>query len=182
MPQLKLPFADSGSFLITPNVGIMVWTLVVFAISLFVLWKWVFPLIGQALDKRAQEINGDLDAAARLRVEADEVLAEYRERLHEARDQAEEIIARAHKAGEVHQQEAQAGARAERGRMLEQARREIEAETQRAIDEIRREVADLTVIATERLTRKTLTGEDHQRLVQDALDELDFTALSGGGR
>ena len=182
MPHVNLPLAASGSFLITPNVGIMVWTLVVFAISLFVLWKWVFPLIGQALDRRAQQIDGEIDAATRLREEADEVLAEYRQRLQEAREQAEEIITRARAAGDVHTKEALETARGERERMLEQARREIEAETSRAIDEIRREVADLTVAATERLTRKTLTGADHQRLVQEALEELDFSALSGGGR
>jgi F-type H+-transporting ATPase subunit b len=177
-----LSLANSSSFLILPNVGIMVWTLVVFAVSLFVLIKWVYPLIAQALDSRAQQIDGEINAAAQLREEADEVLAEYRQRLHEAREQAEEIIDRAHKAGEVHQKEALETARTERDRMLEQTRREIEAETNRAIDEIRREVADLTVVATERLTRKTLTGEDHQRLVQEALEELDFSALSGGGR
>ena len=53
--------------------------------------------------------------------------------------------------------------------MLEQTRREIEAETRRVIDEILRDVADLTVMATERVTRKVLTEEDQRRLVEDAL-------------
>ena len=64
---------------------------------------------------------------------------------------------------------------------MEQARRDIETETRRAIQEIRREVADLTVMATEKITRKSLTGEDHQRLIQEALQEFDFAALPGGG-
>ena len=64
--------------------------------------------------------------------------------------------------------------------MLEQTRREIEAETRRVLDEILRDVADLTVMATERVTRKVLTEEDQRRLVEDALSELDFTLLSGG--
>jgi F-type H+-transporting ATPase subunit b len=62
--------------------------------------------------------------------------------------------------------------------MMEQTRRDIETETRRAIQEIRREVADLTVMATEKVTRKTLTDEDQRRLVEDALSELDFSALS----
>src|ERR1700689_5634357 len=95
MHPAPVPFADSGSFLITPNVGIMIWTLVVFVISLFILRKWVFPLIGEALDKRAKTIEGDIDAAAELRSDADKVLDEYRERLKEARAQSEEIVARA---------------------------------------------------------------------------------------
>ena len=62
---------------------------------------------------------------------------------------------------------------------MEQTRRDIESETRRAIQEIRHEVADLTVAATEKVTRKTLTGDDQRRLVEDALSELDFSALSG---
>jgi len=100
--------------------------------------------------------------------------------LKEAREQADEIIERARKAGDVHQQAAVDEARAERERLLEQTRRDIAAETSRAIDEIRREVADLTVQATERLTRKSLNAKDHQRLVEDALRELDFSSLSAG--
>jgi F-type H+-transporting ATPase subunit b len=175
-----LPIASSGSFLITPNIGLMVWVLVVFVISFLILRKTVFPAIGQALDKRANTISGEIDAAEKLRTDAHAVLAEYRERLVEARAQADEIVSRARVAGEAHQKEAIESARAERERLLEQTRRDVEAETRRAIDAIRSEVAALTVLATEKVTRKALTGDDHKRLVEDALRELDFSALSGG--
>ena len=62
---------------------------------------------------------------------------------------------------------------------MAQTRRDIEQETRRAIQEIRAEVADLTVLATEKVTRKTLTEDDQRRLVEEALSELDFAALSG---
>ena len=75
------PIAASGSFLISPNVGLMIWVLVVFLISLLILRRWVFPVIGKALDRRAETINGEIDAAANLRKEAQQVLDEYRERL-----------------------------------------------------------------------------------------------------
>lgn len=172
--------SSSGSFLITPNVGLMVWVLVVFLIVYLVLRRWVFPAIGQALDKRAATISGEIDAAEKLRTDAQAVLEEYRERLVEARAQADEIVSRARAAGDAHQKEAIEQARAERERLIEQTRRDIEAETRRAIDEIRSEVASLTVLATEKVTRKTLTSDDHKRLVEDALRELDFSALSGG--
>jgi F-type H+-transporting ATPase subunit b len=175
-----IPIASSGSFLITPNVGLMIWVLVVFAVSFLILRRFVFPAIGQVLDRRAQTISDEIDSAAEVRKQADEVLAEYRERLQEARQQADEIVTRARKAGEAHEKEVVQTARAERERLLEQTRRDVEAETRRAIDEIRREVADLTVLATEKITRRTLTGDDHKRLVEDALSELDFSALSGG--
>jgi F-type H+-transporting ATPase subunit b len=61
--------------------------------------------------------------------------------------------------------------------MMQQTRRDIEAETRRAIQEIRMEVADLTVAATEKVTRKTLTEDDQRRLVDEALAELDFASL-----
>ena len=81
-----------GSFLISPNVGLMVWTLLLFGISLYVLAKLAFPRISAALDKRQQAIEDSIDHAERIRAEADELLAEYRERLKEARQQAEEIV------------------------------------------------------------------------------------------
>ena len=176
-----LPIPSSGSFLITPNVGLMVWVLVIFLICLWVLRRYVFPVIGQTLDRRAQSIAGEIDAAENLRRQADEVLAEYRQRLAEARSQADEIVARARQAGEAQQKEAIATARAERERLLEQTRRDVEAETRRAIDAIRREVADLTVLATEKVTGKLLTDADQRRLVEEALADLDFSVLTGGG-
>jgi F-type H+-transporting ATPase subunit b len=173
------PIASSGSFLITPNVGLMIWVLVVFLVSFLVLRRFVFPAIGQALDRRAAAINAEIEAADELREEADKMLADYRERLNEARGQADEIITRAQKAAEVHEREARETATAKREEMLEQTRRDIEAETRKSIQQIRREVADLTVMATEKVTRKTLTSDDQRRLVEDAISELDFTALSG---
>jgi F-type H+-transporting ATPase subunit b len=173
-----IPIASSGSFLITPNVGLMIWVLVVFVVSFLILRKYVFPAIGQALDNRAQSISDEIDAAAEVRTEADELLAEYRQRLQEARQQAEEIIARANKAAEAHEHRAHEEAEAKRQEALEKTKRDIEAETRRAIGEIRREVANLTVEATEKLTRKILTEEDQRRLVEEALEDLDFDALT----
>ena len=170
--------ASSGSFLITPNVGLMVWTLLLFGISMYVLAKLAFPRISQALDRRQHAIEESIDEAARIRKEADQILAEYRERLKESRQQADDIIDRARKAADAHEARAKEDAKANREQLMEQTRRDIEVETRRAIEEIRAEVADLTVMATEKLTRKTLTEEDQRRLLEDALGELDFSALA----
>ncbi len=171
---------EGGSFLVSPDVGLMIWTLLVFAISMYVLAKVAFPRIAEALDKRQHAIEESIDVAERTRAQADQMLAEYRERLSDARAQADDIVARARKTGEAHEAEVVAEAKHRREEMMEQARKDIETETRRAIQEIRREVADLTVMATEKVTRKTLTGEDQKRLVEDALSELDFAALSSG--
>src|SRR6267154_4854774 len=145
---MLMPTASGGSFLITPNIGLMVWTLVLFGVSMLILWKLAFPRISAALDRRQRAIELSIDEADEIRRKADELLAEYRERLSEARQQADEIIERARKAGEAHERESEEEAKARRERLLEQTRRDIELETQRAIQEIRREVADLTVMAT----------------------------------
>ena len=81
----------------------MIWTLLLFGISMYVLWKLAFPRIAQALDRRQHAIEDSIDAAERTRKEADDLLAEYRERLREARGQADEIVDRARKAAEAHE-------------------------------------------------------------------------------
>jgi F-type H+-transporting ATPase subunit b len=168
-----------GSFLVSPDVGLMIWTLVVFLISMYILSKVAFPRIQAALDKRQQAIEDAIDTAERTRTEADKLLAEYRERLHEARSQADDIVARARKTAENNEAESVAEARRKSEEMMAATRRDIQQETRRAIQEIRNEVADLTVLATEKVTRKTLTNDDQKRLVEEALSELDFAALSG---
>jgi F-type H+-transporting ATPase subunit b len=173
---------EGGSFLVSPNVGLMIWTLIVFGAAMFLLYKLAFPRIAEALDKRQQAIEEAIDTAERTRHEADELLAEYRERLREAREQADEIVARARKAAEHRESEALVDGRRKREELIETARRDIEVETRRAIQEIRKEVADLTVMATEKVTRKTLDDADQKRLVEEALEELDFAALAGEDR
>jgi F-type H+-transporting ATPase subunit b len=179
---MTTPIASGGSFLVSPNVGLMIWTLVVFAVSIFVLGKYAFPRIQQALDRRQHAIEDSIDHAEQIRKEADELLAEYRQRLRDAREQADEIVARAEKASENRESEAVAEAKRRREELMEQTRRDIEQETRRAIQEIRKEVADLTVLATEKVTRKALTEDDQRRLVEEALSELDFSSLSAEPR
>ncbi len=167
----------SGSFLVQPGIGLMVWTLVIFVGAMYILKKAAFPRIADALDKRQRTIEDSIDEAAKTREEAKELLAEYRQRLTEAREQADEIVMRARKAGDVHEREAREAAAKAHEEMLGQARSDIRAETARAISELRGEVADLTILATEKVTRKTLNADDQRRLVDEALNELDFSAL-----
>ena len=172
---------EGGSFLVTPGLGLMVWTLLAFGVLLYLLSKLAFPRIAENLDRRQRAIEDSIDTAERTRTEAEQILAEYRQRLQEARTQAEDIVARARRAGETHERESLEAARAQREELMAQTRRDIEAETRRAIQQIRSEVADLTVMATEKVTRKSLTPEDQRRLVDEALSELDFDRLAADG-
>jgi F-type H+-transporting ATPase subunit b len=154
---------SGGSFLVSPNLGLMIWTLIAFSISLWLLNKFAFPRISEALENRRKMIDESITHAQRVRAEADELLEEYRARLKEAREQAEDILVRSRKAA------------------MDRTRREIEAETRRALDEIRKEVAELTIIATEKVARKSLTDDDQKRLIEEALSEVDFSAFAPEG-
>jgi F-type H+-transporting ATPase subunit b len=170
---------EGGSFLVTPGIGLMIWTLVAFVITMWVLSKFAFPRISQALEERAERVNKNIDESERLRAEADELLTEYRQRLKEAREQADDIVARARKASEAAKSEATAEGKAKHDELVAAARKDIEAETRRSLEQIRKEVADLTVLATEKVARKSLSPEDQKRLVEEALGEVDFSALAG---
>lgn len=173
---------SGGSFLVSPGVGLMIWTLVLFGATMFVLSKVAFPKIQEALDRRAKAISESIEAAERQRRESDELLREYRARLAEAREQADDIMARARKAAETAEAEAAAAGKEKRDELVAAAKRDIEAETRRSLQQIRSEVADLTVLATEKVTRKSLSAEDQRRLVEEALSEVDFSELSGSSR
>jgi F-type H+-transporting ATPase subunit b len=171
-----------GSFLIQPEIGLMIWLLIVFGLSYLVLSKLAFPRIQAALVKRQRIIEDSIETAERTKREAEALLAEYRERLAAARTQADEIVARARKTAEHQETEGVAEARRKRDELMDQTRRQIQEETEVALRQIRAEVAELTVKATEKVTRKALGDEDQRRLVDEALSELDFAALSGEQR
>jgi len=172
--------ASSGGFLIEPGIGLMVWTLLVFGATMFLLSKLAFPRISEALGRRQKAIEDSIDTAERTRTEAEQILAEYRERLKEARTQSDEIVQRARQAAEAHEHEAKERGQEMLGEAAKRAERDIQAATRRALDDIRKEVADLTIMATEKVTRKTLNDTDQRRLVEEALSELDFSGLSSG--
>ena len=172
---------EGGSFLVSPGLGLMLWTLLLFGVTMFVLSKTAFPRIGAALEKRANAIRDNIEASEKQREEADKLLEEYRARLKEAREQADDIVARSRKAAEAAVAEATNEGKSKREELVNAARKDIETETRRALEQIRKEVADLTVLATEKVTRKSLTDDDHQRLIQEALAEVDFSTLAGNG-
>lgn len=173
---------ESSSFLVSPSWGLMIWTFLTFGIVLFILSRYALPKIREAIDARREMVAESIKYAEDQRTEADALLADYRQRLAEAREQADEITARARKAADQRESDAIESAREEREELLSQTRRDIQLETEKALQDLRREVANLTVIATEKVTRKSLNADDQQRLVEEALGEVDFSALSGGAR
>jgi F-type H+-transporting ATPase subunit b len=133
-------------------------------------------------DERQAAIAESIEAAERDRKEAEQLAAENRQNLLEARTHAEDILTRARKSADAHEAKAREDAKTKGEEILAQARKDIESETRRAISEIRSEVADLTILATAKVTGKSLDGDDQRRLIEEALDGLDFSALSGEAR
>jgi F-type H+-transporting ATPase subunit b len=171
--------SDELSPLVKVVPGLMIWTLLAFGVAMLILKKYAWPPITKMLDERQELINDSITSAEKTRQEADLLLADYRQRLTEAREQADEIISRARKAAEATKAEAASEGQAKREDLVEAARRDIETETRKALEDIRKEVANLTVLATERVTRKSLSDDDQKKLVEEALREVDFSSLSG---
>jgi F-type H+-transporting ATPase subunit b len=169
--------ASSGLIKVVP--GLMIWTLLSFGLTFYVLKRWIFGPVQNTIDARRARIREALDEADHARQEARRLLEEHRKLVAAGRHDAEDILAEARRIADSMRDRVKEETEAERRRRLEEVRKQIEAETQRALDAIRREVAVLTLEATAKVTGKVLDKDDHKRLIEDAIKELDFSALEG---
>jgi len=156
--------------LIEVRLGLMVWTIVCFGITFFVLKRFAFGAIQKIIDERRERIRRSIEEAEKARTEARRLLEEHRALIGQARGQARKVA-------ESMARRVKEETEADRHRRLEETKRQIEAETQRALHQIRAEVAELTLIATAKVTGKVLDESDHKRLIEDAISDLDFSVL-----
>jgi F-type H+-transporting ATPase subunit b len=167
--------ASNALIQVTP--GLMIWTIVAFFITFYVLRRYAFGPIQTMLDERRDQIRRSIEEADNARAEARKLLEEHRALMHQARADAEQILAEARKTREAMEQRMREETEAERQRRLEETRREIAAETARALEQIRSEVADLTLEATSIVVGRTLDSERDRELIRDAIGSLDFSRL-----
>ena len=172
--------ASNALIKVTP--GLMIWTIVAFLITLFVLKRYAFGPIQQTIDERRRRIQQSIQDAENARTEARRLLEEHRALIGQAKQESADILAEARKVADSHIDRAKEEAEVERQRRMEETRKQIDAETVRAIGEIRSEVADLTLEATQRVVGKVLDAEDQRRLIEEAVEGLDFSALEGRSR
>ena len=168
--------------LIEISTGLMIWTLICFGITFFVLKRYAFGPVQKLIDERRKRIREALDEADNARAEARRLLEEHRQLMSQAKGQAEEILSEARRVAQSQEARMREELETDRQRRIEDTRRQIEAETVRALEQIRAEVAELTVIATEKVTGKVLDESDQRRLIDEAIGELDFSVLEGGRR
>src|SRR4051794_18964581 len=169
--------ASNALIQVTP--GLMVWTIVAFLITLFVLRRYAFGPVQKMIDTRREKIRQSIEEADRARDEAHELLAEHKRLIGQAKSEAEEILADARRVADSQRERVREETEADRQRRLEETRRQIEQATQQALGEIRAEVGRLSLLAAEKITRKSLTEADQQRLIDEALAEIDFSELEG---
>jgi F-type H+-transporting ATPase subunit b len=165
------------SSLIKVTPGLMIWTLVCFAITFLVLRKYAFGPIQKVIDERRERVRQSIEEADRAREEAKHLLEEHRTLIGKAKADAEEILAEARRVADAQRERVREETEADRQRRLEETTRQIEAETHRALEQIRAEVAELTLAATAKVTGKVLDREDHRRLISEAIGDLDFSVL-----
>jgi F-type H+-transporting ATPase subunit b len=162
---------------VTP--GLMIWTIICFLIVLFVLQRYAFGPIQQMIDARRQRIEEAITEADNAREEARNLLEEHRKLIGQAKSESEEILVEARRVADAQRERVREETEEDRQRRLEETRRQIEQATAQALGEIRDEVGRLSLLAAEKITRKSLTDADQQRLIDEALAEIDFSQLEG---
>ncbi len=162
--------------------GLMVWTLITFGVSVFILWKFAFGPLQRIIDERRARVQESMDAAEQTHAEAQRLLDEYRQTLTQVRAEAQEILERSRAAGDKAREELTGEARQQAERIVAEAHRQIERDKNAALRDLRGQIADLTALATEKVTMRSLDSDDQRRLIDEALLELEVDQLGVEGK
>jgi len=157
--------------------GLMVWTLITFGLSVFVLRRYAFGPLQDLIDQRRNAVQESMDTAEQVRAEAHRLLDEYKETLAKVRTESQEILERSRTTGEHAKAELLTAAKTQSERVLAQAHEQIERDTRAALRELTGQIAELTALATEKVTARSLSEADQQRLIEEALAELKVDEL-----
>lgn len=165
--------AENGaSAIFSLNLGLVIWTWVLFLLTLGILaWK-VFPFIAGGLEERQRKIQQSIDEAGNAREEAERLREEQRKELEAARREAQDLVERAREAGQRLKDELLEEGRREQGEMMERARREMERDRKELVEAVRRDAVEVALAAAERLLNKHLDAEENRRLVRDYVSRL----------
>ena len=173
--------AASGG-LMTIEVNLMFWTLIIFGVLFFLLKRYAYPAILGAVEAREKALEEAIEGARRDRDEAARVLAEHRAQLEGARAEAQKLIADARATAEKVRGELLEKAHQEQTDMLERARRDIGVERDKAIAELRREAVDLAIAGASKVVEQNLDNDKNRKLVETFLSSLAPVAKGAGGK
>jgi F-type H+-transporting ATPase subunit b len=164
---------SGGPFNINP--GLIIWTLVVFGLLLFILWRWGFPVLVKSVEERERRIQKQLEDAEKANAEAQRLLDEHKKQIAAARNEAQDILAKAKTVAQKERETLLAKAREEYEALLARARKDIDAEKEKAIQALRREAVDLSIAAASRVIEANLDTDANRRLVTEFLEGLAKT-------
>jgi len=162
--------------------GLLVWTLITFGISAFVLVRYAFGPLQKLIDDRRAAVQDSMDTAEETRAEALRLLEEYKATLAKVRGESEEILERSRTTAEHAKSEILAEAKVQSERVLAKAHEQIDRDTRAALRDIKGQIAELTALATEKVAASSLSEADQQRLIDEALAELDIEKLGAEGK
>jgi F-type H+-transporting ATPase subunit b len=162
-----------GSSLIEPKFGTIFWTVITFALLLFVLGRYAWKPLLAALSERENSITESIDRARRDREEAEALLRQQRELLEQSRKERAAAVEAGRREADQLKNEILQEARAQREKLLEQTQSQIDAGMRQARAELRAETVDLALEAAQKLMSKSLDDASHRRLVEDYLSDLE---------
>jgi F-type H+-transporting ATPase subunit b len=178
MTALFFAQESGGNDLISVVPGLMIWTVVTFAIVLFVLRKVAFGRIQKLIDERRDRIRLALDEADKAREEARQLRELTKQEREEAKAERERILEESRKQGQQQFQQAREQASKDLERRLEENRKAIDAENVKLREAIRRDVVELTLLASQKVTRKVLDSDDQRRLIDETIEEVDLKRIA----
>jgi len=162
--------AAGGPFSINP--GLIIWTLVVFAILLVLLWRFAFPAIVKSVEERERRIQKQLEDAEKANAEAQRLLEEHKKQIAAARNEAQDILGKAKTVSQKEREALLTKAREEYDALLSRARKDIDAEKEKAIIALRREAVELSIAAASRVIEANLDNDANRRLVSEFLESI----------
>jgi F-type H+-transporting ATPase subunit b len=152
--------------------GTVIVEILTFLVMLYVLARYVYPVLVQLAEARQRAIAQQLREAEEARAAAEARVKEAQAQLEEARKTAQQVIDSANKSGEQLRQDMREKAEEDARRIAESARRDIEVERDRALQSARSEVAELVVTATEKVIGETLDLTRQRQLIERAIEEV----------
>jgi F-type H+-transporting ATPase subunit b len=154
------------------NGGVIIWTVVIFVILLALLWRWGYPALLRMVEERERRIQKLLDEAEKANAEAQRLLDEHKKQIAAARNEAQEILAKAKTVSQKERETLLAKAREEYDALLARARKDIETEKEKAIQALRREAVELSIAAASRVIEANLDTDANRKLVTEFLESL----------
>ena len=158
--------------LITPDVGLLFWTLVSFSILYLILRKFAWgPILG-AVKEREESIKAALDAADNAKKEMENLKADNQKILNEAKTEREAMLKEAREMKSKLISDAENEAKAKAKSMVEAAKTAIQNEKNSAMNELKNTVVDLSVGIAEKLISEELADKDKQlKMIEEILDD-----------